>query len=129
VARLFRDDACAMDALVTHRLELQSQRWAARLHVSPRALMNRTHMETSVGMEVEGLVVHLWHDVYGQRAEQTVTYPATWWDAFKTRFFPAWALKRWPAQHASVTVQAHALFPELEGVGRHQMIVYRAGFE
>lgn len=43
--------------------------------------------------------------------EESIKYPATWWDAFKIRFFPRWARKRWPSR---LTVQNAAwLFPDL----------------
>jgi hypothetical protein len=32
------------------------------------------------------------------KKNQTIQYPTTWLDAFKVRWFPAWALKRWPAK-------------------------------
>lgn len=30
------------------------------------------------------------------------SWPTTWWDAVKARWFPAWALKRWPAVYDGV---------------------------
>jgi hypothetical protein len=33
-----------------------------------------------------------------------VRYPADWWQAFKRRFFPAWALRRWPVLEHAVNV-------------------------
>lgn len=69
------------------------------------------------------MVHQLCLDVFGRPAKQTVTfepvsYPATWWQAFKQRFFPRWAIKRWPVQltvvkRPDVVVEAEALFPEL----------------
>lgn len=49
--------------------------------------------------------------------------------AFKLRFFPRWALRRWPALNARVVVRAEALFPELVGVGRKQRIMFFAAKE
>lgn len=66
----------------------------------------------------------LLHQVYLREARQTVTYPADWWQAVKARFFPAWLLKRYPVRHASVTVEAQALFPELRPIDRWQHIIY-----
>lgn len=45
----------------------------------------------------------------------SVSYPSTWWQAFKERFFPARALRRWPVKKTTVS-RAHrfrtlALFP------------------
>ena len=32
-------------------------------------------------------------------------WPATWWDAVKARWFPAWALQRWPATYEGVDLE------------------------
>ena len=42
------------------------------------------------------LMMQALQDVLIQR-ELLAEYPSTWWDAVKLRFFPAWALRRWPA--------------------------------
>lgn len=31
-------------------------------------------------------------------------WPATWWEHFKERFFPAWALERWPVRYREINV-------------------------
>ena len=33
-----------------------------------------------------------------------INYPMTWWDALKDRFFPKWALKRWPAKYKKIFI-------------------------
>jgi hypothetical protein len=53
-------------------------------------------------------------ELLGRKRTETVSYPATWWEHFKHRWFPRWALKRWPVQLRTVKVDAFALFPELE---------------
>jgi hypothetical protein len=45
----------------------------------------------------DSLAIQLNATVFAQRLdEQTVEYPADWWQAFKERFFPGWAIRRWP---------------------------------
>ena len=41
----------------------------------------------------------------------SVSYPATWWDAFKERWAPAWFLRRWPASYS--TFDAAAFYPAM----------------
>ena len=57
-----------------------------------------------------------------EAVERSVEYPATWWDAFKGRWFPGWVLLRWPVRHTRVTVrlerwagypQANVAWPDL----------------
>ena len=39
------------------------------------------------------------------------SYPSTWWDAVKARWFPQWAKDRWPITYETVTIKA--LYPKL----------------
>jgi hypothetical protein len=42
-----------------------------------------------------------------------VRYPATWVQALKERFLPAWAKARWPVRHTVVEITARLLFPSM----------------
>jgi hypothetical protein len=53
---------------------------------------------------------------------KTVRFPATWWDAFKLRFFPANAIKRWPVNFEEVTLEAWAYHPDIS-IPDHQTFV------
>ena len=76
---------------VTLRLERYQ---AAQLVDWPFANDPRLSVEEVV--EYAGaLLFRMIQDVLIQR-ELLAEYPSTWWDAVKLRFFPAWALKRWP---------------------------------
>jgi len=57
------------------------------------------------------------------------SYPLDWWQAFKARWFPAWALKRWPAKMKHVgggrkELEFRAIFPELDTVRDRYRIEY-----
>jgi hypothetical protein len=43
----------------------------------------------------------------------SVTYPADWWQAFKERWFPAWAKARWPVAFKTTLISFDLLYPEL----------------
>lgn len=50
--------------------------------------------------------------LYGEHASyKQVKFPADWWQAFKARWFPAWALRRWPVVHTTVRFEAKAIYP------------------
>lgn len=55
--------------------------------------------------------------------EHAVCYPATWWDAFKERWYPAWAKRRWGVRMARVAVSFDVLYPELATNKDHGTIV------
>lgn len=62
---------------------------------------------------VAGLLVAAAFDFLGQRtAPRTFEWPATWWDAVKARWCPAWLRLR-PVRMRRVTVHAQALCPQL----------------
>ena len=67
----------------------------------------RTTTEAEWCYDLDAMAVRLKRYVLSERlADETVSWPATWWDAFKDRWFPHWALRRWPVQwkHADFTV-------------------------
>lgn len=43
----------------------------------------------------------------------SVTYPKTWWDALKARWFPRWAKERWPVAYVTAILEAKALYPKI----------------
>lgn len=49
--------------------------------------------------------------------EEKISFPTTWWDAVKLRFFPRWALRRWPAQMEVVVITSGTKFPKLPSLG------------
>jgi hypothetical protein len=42
-----------------------------------------------------------------------VRYPRTWWDAFKLRWFPEWALEAYPADFTVKALEAQAIYSAL----------------
>lgn len=91
------------------------------------AALNGLRFHDIVAHEAEDMVMHLsayvWMEVL---QDETVTakfdceYPADWWQHFKLRWFPAWALRRWPVRATKVhEEQSHrfrtvALLPEFK---------------
>jgi hypothetical protein len=43
----------------------------------------------------------------------SVQYPATWWDAFKDRWFPWWAKNLWHVKYTTKTFTIEELYPTL----------------
>lgn len=52
--------------------------------------------ETFEGMRIE-LRAHVLAEHVGGVSHE-FSYPKDWWQAFKDRWFPKWALKRWPVE-------------------------------
>lgn len=61
------------------------------------------------------LVLRLSASVWGEDLPaKIITYPADWWQAFKQRWFPGWALKRWPVAHTVIHLKGVALYPDYQ---------------
>jgi hypothetical protein len=67
-----------------------------------------------VSFVYDNLVLRLVQEVYGRQVERVdVRYPSDWWQAFKERWFPAWAKKRWPVHYKTTALEAKELYPKL----------------
>lgn len=42
-----------------------------------------------------------------------VSYPKTWWQHFKQRWFPQWILKKYPVVQTTITASVKTLYPHL----------------
>lgn len=42
-----------------------------------------------------------------------IEYPDGWWEAFKDRWLPEWALKRWPVRYICHVVDVEVIYPEV----------------
>lgn len=74
-------------------VNLQFERFCVAQRIDPDYL----HVEATFDREMlEGLLRierHILHEVVDRRV---VTYPKTWWDAFKLAYFPVWLRDRFP---------------------------------
>lgn len=102
----------------------------ATTHVTLTAttVLLRTHIDRHALASVrqakaEAYLDHITGQMVAQLAARVATeelesksasWPATWWDAVKQRWFPAWLLRRYPVRMESVRIEARALFPTVE---------------
>lgn len=104
----------------THHLELiqfaVAHEWSRceLAQLGPDAIALRTR-ETA-----RGLVMQLVVGIMGRKHKGTeIRYPATWWDAFKVRWFVgwfAWALRRWPAKWITLRPEMLELYPDVRPI-------------
>lgn len=78
-------------------------------------MLSRLQIEMSQNYELENVVVRVTRKIATWRANETlvIQYPANWWQSFKQRFFPQWALKRWPVLLTTHTYRAVAYLPTI----------------
>lgn len=86
----------------------------ARGEENVRAMVTDTH--EGLLIELEGYLAAIGED------EVEVSRPIDWWEAFKERWFPRWALRRWPVMRRVFKRKVYAaVCPHHfhEPVGRH----------
>ena len=74
---------------------------------------------TDLGAEVVRFIASLPSEPpIEQREEVTFSYPATWWQMFKRRWFPAWLERRYPVREQAVKkeviVRVQVVYPKLK---------------
>lgn len=86
-----------------------------RIHIAARTSMPHEvlrsldiRMVDQLAGHVEVMVTTFIHGLPDRSFVVQEAWPATWWDAFKVRWFPRWALRRWPCVWACIDVEEKA---------------------
>lgn len=56
------------------------------------------------------------------KESEQVSYPTTWWDAFKARWFPRWLRRFFPVAMTTVCMERYCVYPEVprpQGIGKY----------
>lgn len=97
----------------------QPQEWRFALErlVARRAISEHTLVALRAA-EVGSFLNHNLHQLVLELAAEipyrdgeSIRVPADWWQAFKARWFPLWALRRWPPRREQYVARAYA--PEM----------------
>ena len=73
------------------------------------------NIRTFVPQNMAALVLQI-HSLFAAEnlEAKTVQYPADWWEALKARWFPAWALRRWPVRLRVETFDMKAIWQRFQ---------------
>ena len=100
-----------MNPQQTRNLELAIQQMAATYMV-PRHMLTIDTYPDPMG----NIVVTLMRQIAAYDGSDCnvveVRYPADWWQAVKQRWFPAWALRRWPVVEIHKRWKAVSMLPD-----------------
>lgn len=96
-------------------MSLESDRYITEVAEGDRYLaptiaefdLQREAMIRAVRMHLRVLVTRTTPEVIQQ------AYPSDWWQAFKDRWYPAWALRRWPVRRTVFRMEKFAVYPEI----------------
>jgi len=100
-----------MREVLSRQLHLKLKQWGIRAKVDA-ALAMQTEQATPVFdyllAELRAFVV------VEEQVPLRLEVPADWWEHFKQRWFPAWALARWPVRTLEIRLPVETIYPTLQ---------------
>ena len=101
---------------------------------SLRSLRDSMTVQAQIDHLANSLVVQLYASmpaILDEVIDIHRSWPATWWDAVKERWYPKWALRRWPVKYQRIDVhrpvyKAVCTHLPMEGNGPHIQFLYNA---
>jgi hypothetical protein len=118
---------------VAHRIPVRDSRAMSQ---SELALFKHADIRQRMQDDVRAMITEIDTYVLGmplERIEVHRKYPRDWWQAFKERWFPAWAIRRWPVayEHIDVDEQRYGrICPHLDAPqDKHLMFLAGTGME
>lgn len=108
-------------------VELETMKFEAVSYVSEklcdfagRRTMRLTEHEA---FYLDQVCLHIRQEILGRQLEYVdVRYPADWWQAFKDRWYPEWAKKRWPVRETVTFLIARELYPSMAMPDRNPVL-------
>lgn len=104
------EDQVICDSVVTE-VKLERLRVGVLAGISPHLL--GAGVDVAIDYIVGGVEARIrgywWSESLGKTKFE---YPRDWWQAFKARWFPAWALRRWPVENECHNLDMKVLYPD-----------------
>ena len=98
-------------------------------------LMDTVDVDLAIEFAMDEIATRIRGHVWGEREsvqKVSITYPTDWKQAVKERFFPAWALKRWPVRNKIITMDVKCFYPnfrpKLDGE-EHRLVIFKKEME
>lgn len=115
----YRVDEQAVKEILLDRIS-----FAYRTRISTLAAERAVDVSVLLDPMADAFVVGLYSFQPGERDEVVnISYPKTWWDAFKQRWFPRWLLKKYPANISCHRIERGCTYPTLHVSNREHFPV------
>lgn len=96
------------------QLPVQTYAVQSRVSAYGQELMGATKFQEFRQVMRDELVMQLKAEFASMEPQyQEFSWPTTWWDALKLRWFPRWALRRWPSDMSRITLTERTAFPDI----------------
>lgn len=93
------------------KVELEKIKFAFIQELSPHLL--DAGVEFRENFFTDRVVMMVTGYIWGEKADQeSIRYPADWWQAFKLRWFPERAIARWPIVYTVYDLTPMTLYPK-----------------
>jgi len=78
------------------------------------AIDPKVEIVSQVEWAAESIAIRIEQQVFGREVQrQECEWPRDWWQAFKERWYPAWAKRRWPVEYERYVITARELYPQM----------------
>ena len=97
-----------------HEIDLAQLQVGLQVMLADCILDPQVTVEQERRPDLRAQMVYAFLSLAGQkfkRIERRV--PADWWQAFKARWFPGWALHRWPVRERVLSLDASVFYPDI----------------
>ena len=96
--------------MVTKSVRLEKLKIGLKTYISEELLDAGVEMEQTYIGHITALIHgYVWGESVGE--PKIIRYPRDWWQAVKMRWFPRWALRRWPAIETVHHIDAKVFYP------------------
>ena len=111
------------------KVKLERLKAVALMHISAELaedLIDQPEVNVMWDFIAESIVFQVKVGILGREIERVeCRWPADWREAFKQRWFPEWALKRWPVREEIRRLVARELYPKVAMPDREPIIALR----
>lgn len=95
------------------QINLQAVQAAVARYI-PKESFEGATLDAEWCYDIDAMAVRLKRYVMSERlADETVSWPATWWDAVKERWFPDWLLRRYPVEYKHADFTIYRGYPDI----------------
>jgi len=78
------------------------------------AIDPKVEIMSQVEWAADTIGIRVVQEVFGREVQrQECEWPRDWWQAFKERWYPAWAKRRWPVEYERFVITARELYPDI----------------
>ena len=111
-----------------NKTELENMMFAVMAGI-PKKLAEDFAQDAKIGWSLmddwtqDMLTISIRQRIFGKQVlHDVISYPANWKEAFKERWYPAWAKDKWPVRYATKTFDVRELVPSLSRPGFKSLI-------